>query len=78
MIPFSNRYGYRAALTLSALLIGIEGAKTPAGSAGQERPRRKRSSLEWKSTARIHKSTKKQGGTRPPCFLVGGSIIVSF
>ncbi|KIL75018.1 Ribose 5-phosphate isomerase B [Bacillus badius] len=76
---------------MSALLIGIEGTKTPAGSAGQERPRRrfsaeearrpprgKRSSLEWKSTARIHKSTKKQGGTRPPCFLVGGSIIVSF
>ncbi|KIL74272.1 Ribose 5-phosphate isomerase B [Bacillus badius] len=50
----------------------MEGAKTPAGSAGQVRPRRrfsgeeahrpprgKRSSLKWKSTAPICKQTKK-------------------
>ncbi|KZR58153.1 hypothetical protein A3781_18275 [Bacillus badius] len=41
MIPFSNRYGYTAALTLSTLLIEMEGAQTPAGFAGQARPRRR-------------------------------------
>ncbi|MGG6446382.1 hypothetical protein ABEV62_05855, partial [Pseudobacillus badius] len=63
MIPLSNRYGYTAALILSTLLIEMEGAQTPAGPAGQARPRRrfsaeearrpprgKRSSLEWKAT----------------------------
>ncbi|KIL74293.1 Ribose 5-phosphate isomerase B [Bacillus badius] len=54
------------------LLIGMEGAKTPAGSAGQARPRRrfgaeearrpprgKRSVLERKATAPIHEQNKK-------------------
>ncbi|KZN99872.1 hypothetical protein A4244_02925 [Bacillus badius] len=63
MIPFSNKYDYTAGLFLCTLLIGMEGAQTPAGSAGQARPRRrvdaeearrpprgKRSSLEWKAT----------------------------
>ncbi|KIL79174.1 Ribose 5-phosphate isomerase B [Bacillus badius] len=53
-------------------MIGMEGAKTPAGSAGQARPRRrlgaeearrpprgKRSVLEWKATAPIHMNMKK-------------------
>ncbi|KIL77700.1 Ribose 5-phosphate isomerase B [Bacillus badius] len=50
----------------------MEGAKTPAGSAGQVRPRTrfgaeeahrpprgKRSSLEWKATGFIRKKNKK-------------------
>ncbi|KIL77658.1 Ribose 5-phosphate isomerase B [Bacillus badius] len=50
----------------------MEGAQTPAGSAGQVRPRTrfgaeeahrpprgKRSSLEWKATAPIYKQKKK-------------------
>ncbi|OVE53256.1 hypothetical protein B1A98_00095 [Bacillus badius] len=53
-------------------MIRMEGAQTPAGSAGQVRPRRrfggeeahrpprgKRSSLEWTSTAIIYKQNKK-------------------
>ncbi|KIL80197.1 Ribose 5-phosphate isomerase B [Bacillus badius] len=56
----------------------MEGAKTPAGSAGQVRPRRrfrgeeahrpprgKRSSLEWKSTAPICKQKKKTADKLP-------------
>ncbi|KIL73188.1 Ribose 5-phosphate isomerase B [Bacillus badius] len=52
----------------------MEDAKTPAGSAGQERPRRrfgaeearppaprKAKRLEWKSIASTHKQTKKDG-----------------
>ncbi|KIL79278.1 Ribose 5-phosphate isomerase B [Bacillus badius] len=52
----------------------MEGAQTPAGSAGQARPRRrfdaeeahrpprgKRSSLEWKATGPLHTQNKKDG-----------------
>ncbi|MED0665317.1 hypothetical protein P4T04_03200, partial [Bacillus badius] len=46
IIPFSNRYSYTAALFLYTLLIGMEGVKTPAGSAGQVRPRRRFSAEE--------------------------------
>ncbi|KZO01243.1 hypothetical protein A4244_13335 [Bacillus badius] len=41
MIPFSNKHHYTTALFLCILLIGMEGAQTPAGSAGQVRPRRR-------------------------------------
>ncbi|KZN99871.1 hypothetical protein A4244_02920 [Bacillus badius] len=41
MIPFSNKYDYTAGLFLCTLLVGMEGAQTPAGSAGQARPRRR-------------------------------------
>ncbi|MGG6446289.1 hypothetical protein, partial [Pseudobacillus badius] len=41
MVPCSNRYDYKAALFLCTLLIEMEGVKTPAGSAGQARPRRR-------------------------------------
>ncbi|KIL77675.1 Ribose 5-phosphate isomerase B [Bacillus badius] len=38
---FSNKHHYTAALLLCTLLIGLEGAQTPAGSARQVRPRRR-------------------------------------
>ncbi|OVE51330.1 hypothetical protein B1A98_12510 [Bacillus badius] len=41
MYLFSNKHHYTTALLLCTLLIGIEGAQTPAGSAGQVRPRRR-------------------------------------
>ncbi|KIL78450.1 Ribose 5-phosphate isomerase B [Bacillus badius] len=72
MIPFSTSYSYTAILFLGTLLIAMEGAQTPAGSAGQARPRRrldaeearrpprgKRSSLEWKLTGPFRIQNKK-------------------
>ncbi|KIL76332.1 Ribose 5-phosphate isomerase B [Bacillus badius] len=71
MIPFSTSYSYTAILFLGTLLIAMEGAQTPAGSAGQARPRGadaeearrpprgKRSSLEWKLTGPFRIQNKK-------------------
>ncbi|KZR58446.1 hypothetical protein A3781_17835 [Bacillus badius] len=66
---------YTAILFLYNLLIGMEGAKTPAGAAGQARPRRrfwrrggsppaprKAKRLEWKETGPIHTQAKKDSG----------------
>jgi hypothetical protein len=67
----ANTRGYSFALSLEALLIGVEGAQTPAGSAGQVRPRRslrrggsppaprKAKRLERKSTASFTLQPKK-------------------
>ncbi|OVE53423.1 hypothetical protein B1A98_01050 [Bacillus badius] len=41
MIPSPNRYSYTTILFLCTPLIGTEGAQTPAGAAGQVRPRRR-------------------------------------
>ncbi|KZO00142.1 hypothetical protein A4244_04390 [Bacillus badius] len=41
MIPFSNSCIYTVILFLGTLLIAMKGAQTPAGAAGQARPRRR-------------------------------------
>ncbi|OVE53569.1 hypothetical protein B1A98_01845 [Bacillus badius] len=57
MTPFSNRYSYTAILFLYVLLIAMEGAKTPTGSAGQARPRRRFSGEEARRPPRGKRSS---------------------
>ncbi|KZO01242.1 hypothetical protein A4244_13330 [Bacillus badius] len=56
MIPFSNKHHYTTILFLCTLLIGMEGAQTPAGSPPAPRKAKR---LEWKATEPFHKQTKK-------------------